>query len=526
MNFFLIKKNIFLIIITISLVVNLTNLKNYGYAWDDGLMRLTGFVNLKYLVKKFYPNIENKFERLKKVPELNKWRDRYYGPSFELFAASIEYLTGNISNNKNQDNKTDIYYLRCTILILLLHITYFFFFKTNIYISKNYILSNISLLLLISFPRFFAEQHYNTKDLYLCGLSIMIFYFGFKILNKLKIKNILLFSFFSALAISTRLSATLMPSFIMFFFILKNGINIKSFKICGIVLFSFLVFFYISFPFLWESSLNNFITVFNKLSNHSWNGYVLYLGNEYKNTETPWHYIPIWFIITTPIIYLIYFLIGLIYSVFIFFKNGIHRIAHTLDKYKFMYINLAIFLSTLFALIFFQNNTYNGWRHSYFLFICFLLFIVSFISSHQSKIFKIFSKYLLFVLIISNIIWIYKNHPYENLYFNTLVKKPYQQFDLDWWGLSNYEQIRFVLDFDKSNQIRIWAASGTSIKATTKNLLTLKEKDRIIVVENKDDADYILNNYINNLKDYSKEYKLINELKVSNSRINSLYKIR
>ena len=60
LNTIFIKKKIFLIIIIISLSVNILNLKNYGYAWDDGLMRLTGFVNLKHIVKIFVPEIEKK----------------------------------------------------------------------------------------------------------------------------------------------------------------------------------------------------------------------------------------------------------------------------------------------------------------------------------------------------------------------------------------------------------------------------------------------------------------------------------
>ena len=47
----------------------------------------------------------------------------------------------------------------------------------NLHLTKNYFLSNLSVLLLILFPRFFAEQHYNTKDLYLCGLVILSLYF-------------------------------------------------------------------------------------------------------------------------------------------------------------------------------------------------------------------------------------------------------------------------------------------------------------------------------------------------------------
>ena len=221
-----IKKKIFLVIIIISLSINILNLKNYGYAWDDGLMRLTGFVNLKHIVKIFIPEIEKKYERLKKVSNLNDWRDRYYGPSFELFAASVETLTGNISNDKSEDNYRNIYYLRCLLLLTILHFSYIFFYKINFYLTKDIFLSNSILLLLLSYPRFFAEQHYNSKDLYLCGLVIMTSYFGFKLINKNKIKYVIFFTFFSALAISTRLSTSLIPIMIMFSHFIFNELSI------------------------------------------------------------------------------------------------------------------------------------------------------------------------------------------------------------------------------------------------------------------------------------------------------------
>ena len=523
LNITFLKKKIFLIIIIISLSINILNLKNYGYAWDDGLMRLTGFVNLKHIVKKFVPEIEKKYERLKKVPNLNDWRDRYYGPSFELLASSIETLTGNISNDKSKDNKKNIYYLRCLLLLIILHISYIFFYRLNFYLTKDIFVSNSILLLLLSYPRFFAEQHYNTKDLYLCGLAIMTSYFGFKLIKKTKIKYVLFFTFFSALAISTRLSASLVPIMIIFFHFINNkNLNLKNLYFYLFNLILFFIFFYISFPFLWENPVINFLEVFNKLSNHSWNGNVLYFGQVYKNFDTPWHYLLVWFVITTPIIYFIFFLFGTLH-IFKILLNVKNLKDNSLNN--FILLNFSIFILTLFTVIIFQNNTYNGWRHSYFIFIFFLIFISCYVSS-VSEIFKLYlMRILMCILILTNINWIYKNHPYEYVFFNSLVKKPYLKFDLDWWGLSNYDQIKYILNNDNRRNIKVTAVSGTSLEATRKNLLNKEEMSRIEVIKKESEADYLINNYIGNLNDYSNKYKLIKQIFVSDEKISSLYKL-
>ena len=85
------------------------------------------------------------------------------------------------------------------------------------------------------------------------------------------------------------------------------------------------------------------------------------------------------------------------------------------------------------------------------------------------------------ILILTNINWIYKNHPYEYVFFNSLVKKPYLKFDLDWWGLSNYDQIKYILNNDNRRNIKVTAVSGTSLEATRKNLLNKEEMSRIEV---------------------------------------------
>ena len=42
------------------------------------------------------------------------------------------------------------------------------------------------------------------------------------------------------------------------------------------------------------------------------------------------------------------------------------------------------------------------------------------------------------------------SHPYQNIYFNSLVKnKANKYFEIDYWGLANHEAIEFIIDDSK-----------------------------------------------------------------------------
>lgn len=125
-----------------------------------------------------------------------------------------------------------------------------------------------------------------------------------------------------------------------------------------------------------------------------------------------------------------------------------------------------------------------------------------------------------------NFNWIYKNHPYQNLYFNILIKDPEKNFDLDWWGLTYNEVVQYLLKIDKSDKINLFSASGTSIEATRKNLLTKEQMSRINVVNSEKDADYISNNFIGNTQNekFKNNFKIIKQIKVSGNPVNTILK--
>lgn len=506
--------------ITFSIIFfsSIWTVKDYGHAWDNDLMRLTGFVNLKYIIKKFYPNIETKIERVSKVPELKEWRDRHYGPVMEVGLAIVEVVGGMIANDKSKDNSHASYLMRCYLITLLVNISFIFFYKSLRLNNINRNLSTAGLLLIATYPRFFAELHYNTKDLFLVAMSMIAIYYGNRILKKKKFKDLILFCLFCAICFVTRISAVIIfCSFLILYLVKSEKNSIKKIFDLLKLLVIFFIFIIIFFPFLWENPLENLLSVFKAMSNHTFNGKVLYFGKVYHNAEAPWHYIIGWFLITTPISNLIMFSIV---SLIIVAKIRFNLLY--INNNSFLISNIFIFFGAIICLTIFQNNTYNGWRHSYFIFPSFI--IISIIGLNiLFKKYKNIISIILIGIITLNIYWISKNHPHQYAFFNNLIKNPHKSFDVDWWGLSNREIIE-KLDSLENKKIKIWVASGTSLMATIKNIYPEKYLEKFIIVKEENDADYILNNYIGNNKDYSKDYKLIYEVKVDNSPINSIYK--
>ena len=64
-------------------------------------------------------------------------------------------------------------------------------------------------------------------------------------------------------------------------------------------------------PTLWRNPLANFVHVFEGMRNFPWEATVLYLGKEIWSTGLPWHYTLVWIGVSTPLVYLAAFAVGL-----------------------------------------------------------------------------------------------------------------------------------------------------------------------------------------------------------------------
>jgi hypothetical protein len=290
-------------------------------------------------------------------------------------------------------------------------------------------------------------------------------------------------------------------------------------------------------PLLWFEPFSNFINyIFTDLNE---TGTIevtnLILGQTYSSNNSPWFFYIVWILFTIPLLYVASILIGLIPKCYFFLKNLFYlsdgkNIWSNKNELFDLFIVVSIFIY-IFGMSRFGSVKYDGWRHLYFLYPL-MIFNILFMIDYIKKYF--FLKNLVISLLILNIIynfyWIKKNHPYQYTYFNYLNNIIDDKFDLDYWGLSNYQVFKYLLEITKNTKFTVGTISFNDLMP---NYLLLNEKDKkkISFLRPEDRPDYLIDNYRLKYKMRKNDrkfkliqgYKLIYEIKVDGNIISSVY---
>ena len=131
---------------------------------------------------------------------------------------------------------------------------------------------------------------------------------------------------------------------------------------------------------------------------------------------------------------------------------------------------------------------------------------------------------MIIIQVLSNIIFIIKSHPVQNIYFN-FISKPFifKKLPVDYWGLGNKKTIDYLLT--KKNKFSISNSSFTPLHYLKYSKLTNSSYLDLVVfhgteLKNKLKSDFIFTNYYYNEnpsniekfnvpKNYKSYYKLI-----------------
>ena len=526
-------------------IVGISIYKDYGISIDEPFQRTSGHFWMITVIENFFPNYE-KLEIIKSKMSQMEWgkemlNGQYlqYGPFFDLFSAILE-------NGLNLKSSSDIFFFKHLLNFIVFYISsifVFFIIKTRF---KNNFLPFFGTFFYISSPRIFAESFYNCKDIIFMSFMVYALYFCLKSLRKYNFKNLFLFSLFAAIATDIRIMGIGIVIIFLIFFLIECLENKKIFfkKVLFILFFILSYFFltYLFWPYLWDDPFNKIIYAFNSFSNYDWENSVFYFGKFIMANNLPWHYILVWIGITTPLFYLVLFLIGL-FIVFNKLKKNFLNLDHDGGKKLFCtfeqkidFIMLAYFLLPVVAVILFNSTLYGGWRHLYFVFpsiIYLSIYGIEFLLNIKIKFIKTILFGLVFLCLINNIKNIIKLHPFQNIYFNIIAEKRANKlFEIDSWGLANSKAIEFILkDSDDKKEINVRTASFTpleySVNITNNERINKLNLDGTVDLGQK----YIFTNYIYErdpkfTKKYiiSNEYKKIYSLRKGNIIINEIFK--
>ena len=527
----------------IYLVIGLTIYADYGISTDEPFNRMNGLISLKYVIDKLALPIDLSHLSIE-IPDFKSYSvssnkiNIIYGVIFDLPLALIEVLF-------NIQDTRDIYLVKHLINFIVFFVSIIFFYLLINYHFKNNFLSIIGVLILILSPRIFAQSFYNPKDIIFLSLMIFATFFNLKLLNYNGIKFIILATLFAALASGVRVVGCYLPFLTIIFYFLnydKKKHKLSEIKFLFIYLFLFFIFLFLSWPYLWENPLLNFINSFKLIGNLDYPMHTLYLGEFVNAKYIPWHYFFVWFFISTPPFFLFLILLG----IYLFMKNFLQNFLSIDPKNNVLLwkndierVELFIFLLIIipiFTTILFGSTLYNGWRHLYFIypFMIFIsikgiLFLYDFSKNHLRKIFNL----LIIFQILFLLNFLVSNHPIQFVYFNFLSKNLIQNnFSYDYWGVANKVTLEKLLnDKDIKKPIKISTASYTDLNKT-KFIMTNQQRKNLIILgtENKN-ADFIFTNYYYNYDPKTEKkfqvpnnYHSITKLEVNGLIINEVFK--
>lgn len=212
-------------------------------------------------------------------------------------------------------------------------------------------------------------------------------------------------------------------------------------ELCGIGLITFAIIVF-SYPYLQADPIHRFLELMEINKNFPWNSTVLYFGESLFPHQRPLLYIPIWILITTPIVFLIL---------------SFYPLKKLKDHDGIVLLYLSIFLNMAMYVIL-NPTVYDGLRH--FLYLVPHLSLLAAYATYlliQNKKLKVG----LLALIIAQLLIVGYNyvtlHPYQYVYFNELIgglPGAQNKFERDYWGASDKEAMIWLKGYLHDNGIK------------------------------------------------------------------------
>lgn len=507
------------LILTIAVILGISYYQDYGMSYDEVVQRRTG--------NQFYEYVHGN------NPDFINYHDRDYGSGYELPLIYIEKMF-------NVTDFRDVFLMRRLVTYLFFILCMFSGYVLVYKMFNNRFLAAIAMIALIFHPRLFAHSFFNTKDIPGAGIYLLILATAYWAFRKEKLLPFLVLGIVCGYGASVRLSVLILIAIISLFMGIDLLIaifrrNRFAYHISRIILMvlGFCITIYTCWPFLWGHPVQYFLEAYKAMSNFiRWDGVVLFAGNVIRGTNLPWSYIPTWLFITTPELWIILGLIGIILLLAKFIYSPQNILLNN-SRERFVLISFMSFIGPLLAAIILSSVLYDGWRHMFFIYPAFVIVAMY----GLNELFKTKSKVmlgavcLLQVILIGNIIK--RNHPFEHVYFNSFISHEdqylYKHYELEYWGTSHKDAYEWIAANDSRGKIAV----NVGPRPLQDNLLFLPEPTRSRFYQTYDynAMDYHIEDFRTFPFAFPNEEqhpgaKVVHDIKVENSTILRITKIR
>ncbi len=470
---------------------------DYGISCDErDFSRLNGEVTYNFI-------------KTGDAKELLACAEKYHGPAFEIFLYSAEKLF------KLTDTRS-IYLLRHGLTFLVFFVGAIFFYLLGLKFFKSHGAALLCSVMLVASPRMFAEGFYNSKDIVMLCFCIIASYTALLFIERQTIGSAFIHAALCGFVIDIRIIGLLLPLATVLLFIMQK--HRKMIPLLIFISYS-LLFVVIFWPVLWLNPVYHFVGALQEMSHFPIPVIVFYFGKFISSQDLPWHYIPVWISITTPVLYIILFIVGLFFLV----KNSLVNFMYTLP----IQFALFMFATPVLAIIILNSAVYDSYRHIFFIYPFLLLIAVYGFTQLIQVVKKLTEKFIVYFTVISILfvfVFMISNHPFQNVYFNFLAGKNIRQnFELDYWGLSFRQGLEYILATDKSKQIYI--AANLEECLLNFSIIPVEERKRLIWTYDSNSADYYLTNFRYHPADYDLGSSVF-QINMGNEKIMEVQKLK
>lgn len=506
-----------ILLFVFALVIGILTYKDYGMSWDEPDQRGPGLLSYNYM----FHGSQELFEK----PTDN------HGAGFELFLVFIE-------KGLHQTDSREIYMTRHIVSHVFFLIAAFAGYVLIYKLFRNIFLASLSYVMLVFDPRIYAHSFFNSKDLPFLAMVIVSLAAARWAFEKNKAIPFLVLGLACGYATSIRIMGVMLAVFMLGFLLIDYFADAKSKELrkktlinAGLYSAGFCFALYIAWPYLWKAPIKNFVDSFAALSHYAYDAEVLFNGTTAKTTNLPWIYFPTWFIITNPVLWLMFGCAGIVRLFLDIVKKLSQHLKNTRER-NFLLFFLC-FWAPIVAVIGGNSVIYDDWRHLYFVYPPFVFIAIYFI---DRMVQKLPGKARLAVPVICAIqvavvaLFMVKNFPFSQVYFNELVshEKEYlrENFELEYWGCGFKQALDNILAKDTSKTIRI-AANYDAPLLNNIMMLSPEQRIRVQVVEIPQiaRADYFMSNFRGHPEDYPSK-NIAYSVSVLNSTVLAVYNLK
>lgn len=459
------------------LAVGLVAFDDYGITWDETGQRAYGEVVHAYVFQG--------------EDALLTFRERYHGPGFELFLVVAERALRVVDSRS-------IYLLRhlLTFLAFYLGIVFFYFLCRRYFRNALYGLAGSALLVLS--PVVFAHSFYNSKDIPTLSLFTISTYTLLRFTKSRSFTWAVIHAVSSALLMSVRMTGLLVPVLTGIVYVWGIPRSTRKWLVLAgyLLLWSLLTVAF--WPTLWEGPIHQFLSAFREMQAYPWRGKVFYMGRYLSRRDLPWHYVPVWIAISTPLAYTGAAVLGLIVSLGTLIRRTTSR-----EERKGRLVITVWFLAPLFFVMVLHSVVYDAWRHLFFIYPAFLILALQgfrwlfrtirrIASERWRSVANLGLNGIIGLSLLSTAFFMVTNHPLQQVYFSIPRSWVADRFELDYWGASYRQALEHLLAIDPDSRIPIKVANYPGVLNV--GMLPQSERRRILLVGPDGEARYFLTN--------------------------------